>query len=123
MSWVSIWRASFQPMQRRENASADAGQIDERRRQADIRQIRDPRLVEPVERGALEQVGIGPIAVGRVGGEYEAPFELAQQGLLAHDAQHPLVIDWSPARPAQRMGHAPVAVARKVEHDAFDGVA
>ncbi len=112
-------------MQRREKASADAGQVDERRRQADRGQIGDPGLVEAAERGALEQVGIRAVAVGRVGRHDEAPLELAQQGLLAHHAQHPLVIDRSPfpARSAQCMGHPPVAVAGEVQHDPLDGVA
>ncbi len=109
-------------MQRRENASADAGQIGERGRQPDIGDVGDPRLVEPVERSLREQVGIGPIPVGRVGGENEAPFELAQQGLLAHDAQDPLLVDRSPAGAAQRMRHAAVAVAGKVQHDPLDGI-
>jgi hypothetical protein len=47
--------------------------------------------------------------------------QLAEQGFLAHDAQHPLVVD-RPAVTLQLLGDAPIAVARKGQDDVLDRV-
>jgi hypothetical protein len=89
-------------------------EIGEGCRQADIRDVRDPGLVEPVHHGLAEEVGVGAAAVARVGGRHEAPFELAQQGFLAHHAQDPLMVD-VPAVALEGLGDAAIAVTRERE--------
>jgi hypothetical protein len=49
---------------------------------------------------------------------HKVPFELTQEALFAHDAEHPLVVD-DPARSLERMGEAPIAIAWKVQDDAL----
>ena len=71
----------------------DGRQVDEGGRQLDVGEIRHPDLVEPRDGQIRDQVGRVAEAVGRVGGHHEVPFELTEQGFLAHDAQDPLVID------------------------------
>jgi len=48
-----------------------------------------------------------------------APLELTQEGLLPHQAQHPFVVD-GPPRPLQRLGHPPIPVAGKCQHQVLD---
>jgi CBS domain-containing protein len=51
-----------------------------------------------------------------------SPLELAQQRLLAHDAQHALGVD-HPAPAVQFVRHPPVAIARALQHDGLDRLA
>jgi len=78
-------------------------------------------LVEFVYLGVLDEVGVNAEGMGRVGGRPETTLELAQKRLLAHDREHPLVVD-RPASPVKLSGDPTVAVAGELQHDVLYGV-
>jgi hypothetical protein len=108
-------------MHRREKAWEDTGQIHKGCRQADIRDVRDPRLICPGQPSLSQQIGIGLIAMRRVGSHHTVAPQVTQQGLLPHHTQDPFVIDL-PALTMQRMRHAAVAIAGKLQHHLLNGV-
>src|SRR4029453_4579588 len=55
----------------------------------------------------------------RVGSRHETAPDLAQQRLLTHDAQYPLVVDGPPLA-AHHVGHPPVPIAGAVEQHLLD---
>src|SRR5579871_1723892 len=86
----------------------NAGQVDKRAAQANIGQIRDPGLIRRGQDQLAQPVGIDRKAMPRVGGQDDkALFQVAEQRLLAHDAQYALVIDF-PALPLEGMGHTAI---------------
>ena len=100
----------------------DTGQIDETRRPTDVCDIGDPCLIWSRQRQVRHQIRVGPQPVARVSRDYPGALELAEQGFLAHDPQHALVVD-RPLLAMQLLGHAPIAIARELQHNPLDGVA
>lgn len=117
-------RDSAQPTQRRGPRGCpgvqDAGQVDETGRQPDVGDVRLPDLIEPLNDQIGYQVRIAAQSMAGVGRHDKAPFELAQQGFLAHDAEHPLVVD-DPASTLQLFGDAPIPIPGKGQHEVLDG--
>jgi hypothetical protein len=74
----------------------------------------DPGLVEPVELCVLDEVGVDPEGMSRVGGRHKTAPDLTQKRLLSHDPQDSLVV-YGPASPVKLGGDPTVAVARELQ--------
>ena len=65
---------------------------------------------------------MSPIPMRRVGRDQEMALQVTQEGFFPHHAQHPLVVDL-PACMVQRLRHAPVAIAWKLQHELLNRLA
>src|SRR2546427_6099406 len=100
----------------------NTGQVHKRTAQANIGQIRHPGLISPFQYDPCKHIRIDRKAMARIGGRnHKAFFEMAQQGLFLHNAQHSLVID-SPPFTSQRMGYTPITIASKFQDDLFNPI-
>lgn len=59
--------------------------------------------------------------MSRVGGRLESALDLAKERLLAHDPEHPLVVNRPPS-PVELLGDPTISVARKLEYYPLYGV-
>jgi hypothetical protein len=100
----------------------DDRQVGERLLHVDVGQIGHPELIEAAEDHAARQVGHHLPGMARVRRDrHERPGAQAQQVVLAHKTQHPLVVG-RPAFTPQLRGDAPVAVVPVVECQTLDSV-
>src|SRR5208337_2594212 len=100
------------------------GQIDELPGQSDISNVGDPDLIEPRRDKTARQIGndreLMP-AVGGVGNERLLP--QAEQIVLAHEAQHVLVIDLQAMDAPELPADPPIAIEAVLERDRLDFIA
>jgi hypothetical protein len=100
----------------------DYGEIDEAVDDADVAEVRRPRLVNALQALAGQQVRIHPMRVRRIRGHHKRAADLGVQRELPHHAAQTSFPD-TYAAAAEIDLHGPVASPRKLALHTLDGIA
>jgi hypothetical protein len=97
----------------------DHRDIDDLALEANVSHSRHPELMESPERQLRNQGGIDRKPMLGIGGPHQARFPKAQQIIVAHQAQHPLMIGHE-AAPVSRMRHPAIAIRWHLQSDPWE---